>query len=245
VALKLAWLAKKIALSFVSGDNILSVVLFISFLVGAVFFLFVVVPIVLLASVPSFLLGGDGIDQTTLDTQQATMEIYENAPNKIDSEIVSWIKSERTRLNHVDTFSVTNNFSLDWRYLAAIDAVLLSQDFSNVSEGDVIKTARKFLIKNSRVKEREEERIITKDVECSSCQGTGLDFLGANCSSCQGTGIIQEKEIEIVTTHHAFVSISSKSFSDIVQEVFSEEEDKLLAKNILEVLKNQESEESP
>lgn len=105
-------------------------------------------PVILIVSIPTLLVGG-GISTPPEDIakQLATISIYSSAPGVMDERNLEWIEVQKKKYANYDDIVVKCNFSLSWQSLMAIDSVRLSQDFSNVTQADVMALAERFAIR--------------------------------------------------------------------------------------------------
>lgn len=130
--------------------------------------LLIVLPVVLLASIPVILFTQPNQPQEVAKNQLDTIGIYQYMPIKVNKQTMDWVEQKKIDNSDADKVVTQINFSLTWQMIMAIDAVRIEQDFNDVKEDEVLSIANKFIYKNVKrdtyqVQETYTEEIIAPD----------------------------------------------------------------------------------
>lgn len=167
------------------------------------------------------------------------IQMYQNAILTIDENNQNWIDKIKEENSDCHSFDVKYNYNLTWYELMAIDSVRYSQDFEDVVKEDIIALGNKFLKKSVDVEEYEEEVEKEEEVEY---EVKVLDENGEPMLDEDGNPITEiiieiETYTEIETRRKAIITIETKEYEDVLEDVdIVDEEEILLANNIYETL---------
>lgn len=192
---------------------ILGIVLIISALI--------ILPIALLLNLPSllfdFFFGGsisDSINQAVMDR----VAIYTTVPTDYNNELLNWVEQQKNNNTDCKKFEVNYDFSLTWRELMAIDAVRNNQDFENMSAESVKELARKFITKS--VKKEDYKELVE----------TTVIYIENGVEKTRTETVEQ-------TAKKAIITVQTKSFDQVMNELGFNSEDKDIALTMLQNLR--------
>lgn len=112
-----------------------------------VIILFFLFSITTVASLPSIVISGVyGNDADDM----AYVAVYQDAITALESDIDQWINAKTKENSDCTEVRVTNNFTLTWREIIAMDSAILNQNFKKVKVNEVKKLANKFVVRDVR-----------------------------------------------------------------------------------------------
>ena len=173
-------------------------------------------PVILIVSIPTLLVGGASMSPADQAKRLATIAIYSSAPDTINQENLRWIDEQKKAYAGYDDIVVQVGMGFTWQQLMAVDAVRLNQDFNKVNNKAVIALAEKFISRN----------VLTETYQVKEPD----TYTDAEGNSHTGSGTV------IVTKRRALVEISMKSFNAVLNELGFTSFDKDIANNIYNTL---------
>lgn len=133
----------------------------------------------------------------------AYVEMYQNSIIVLDEINKEWIEDTKAQNSDCDEFVVNYNYTLTWYELVSIDSVRYKQDFSNITESDILDLAENFMIRDVEIE--------TYTVEVTDDEGNTTTE----------------------TRKRAIITVDTKSLEEVFPDVnIVDEEDVLLAENI-------------
>lgn len=158
----------------------------------------------IIVSLPSIVV--EGIFGESVE-DMAYVEMYQNSIIILDEMNQEWIEDMQEKYSYCDEFVINYNYTLTWYELVSIDSVRYKQDFSNVTESDILDLAEKFMIRN---------------VEVETYTVTTTDSEGNTTTE---------------TRQRAIITVDTKTLEEVFPDVnIKDEEDILLAENIYDTL---------
>lgn len=188
------------------------------------------IPIYLTLSVPSILLSGSTSPEVT-EQQLQTIGIYQEAPVIINDNNLKWIREKEKEYSWCDDIVVNYNYNLSWQHLMSIDSVILEQDFTKANSENILRLGERFISRNVKVVpykviehyEVEEEYTVNVIVIDPETREKSLK------EEKRKRTVIKTRE---VTKNRALISINTKDFSQILNELKFNSFEKELATNI-------------
>lgn len=214
---------------FSEPEKIIKFILIFVFGPLLIFSLLFIIPTAIVVNVPAVLITFDNdADQEVIAKQSEIISIYKNVPDIIKNSNLSWIEEKKKEYSlSCNDINVINDFDLSWEQLIAIDSIRLEQNFDNVNKDDIIEIGKMFIIKDDYTEtydveeeyEVEEEYIVT--------------VVGPDGNEKQEKRKRNITKTRTVTKTRAIISITSKSFDEVIDEIGFDDLQKEVAKNIL------------
>lgn len=145
-----AVVGKKLAADVLTDPSV--ILKYILYFFGAIFAIVLLFfgSIYFLYSVPSALFNGtsnDPAENELFKRNQKLVSIYNKMPSKIETDINKWMEEQKSKYSETE-FYIENK--LEWQAVLALDAVKYKQDFSRVTEDEIILTSNKFVYKDMK-----------------------------------------------------------------------------------------------
>lgn len=192
------------------------------------------VPVILLVSLPMILvslLSGDGDDPTAYQAQLDTIAIYQDAPIKLNNVAMVWVESKKTEYSWCDDVQVQYSFGLLWQDILAIDTVLLNQDFNGVTSDHVMEIASKYLVQS----EKTESYQAVEEYQAEEKYMANEQYYDPNTRTLKIRQVEKTRMVtkeRTVTKTRAVLSVSTKSFYQVLGEMGFTSEQTDIAENV-------------
>lgn len=226
VSTAIGMFAKKVVVEALSEpEKILKYILCGVFLPLLALILILALPIILIMSLPAIMLDGNTSPEDTMK-QLEIIAMYQDAPIQVSNDAMEWIDDKKRQYSWCDDIRVSYSFDLTWQDLMAIDSVKLGQDFSKAKQKDIKDLGHKFIQKSTRTETYKVEE--TYRVK-KTYYVTRTDAQGNTKRVKKSRWVTRTR---IVTKHRAIISLSTKSFYQVLDEIGFNTFDKDLATNI-------------
>lgn len=204
--------AKKVATDIAADPSV--ILKYICILVGILFGILALfaMPFYLITHVPSIIVNADPPEKAFEKAQ--IIKMYQNVITEKNNEFQEWVSDEKEALN-CDSYRVSFDFDLSYSQLIAIDTVRYSQDLSKVKANQIRNLIDKVIVKTSR-KETYTDQV--------SYNQTVMDE--------EGNLVVVEKT-KSVTKIRGIISVSTKKFSSVLNDLGFDDVKKMLANNYL------------
>lgn len=181
-------------------------------IVGITFFIVILaMPVVVFTSFPTLIFSGD---ETIPKEQLEKIDQYKDAPEIINHELLDWVEEKKDEYTWCDSIRVNYNFDVKWQELMAIDSVKLKQDFTKAKNSKILALCRAFTKKKTKVE--------TYKVRVSY---TVTDSEGN-----------KKTKHRWETRHRAIITVSTKSYETVINNMGFDEIESSIASNIYEQL---------
>lgn len=108
------------------------------------FLLLIVLPIVIIVSMPLILFSG--FNDNNLNTfNEATRNMYIEEPKELQNRNKTWIDEQLDNYSWCDSFRIKDESNSEWQYFMSIDAVRTKQKFENIKQKDIQKLSEMFV----------------------------------------------------------------------------------------------------
>lgn len=146
-------------------------------------------------------------DNSTIQQQYITM--YQKAPIQIEAKNQDYIKDMKKEYSGYE-IEVNYSYTLSWQELMAIDTALFAQDFSKTSEDHILELGEKFVTR----------QVTTREIHRTE----------------KHTDSDGNEHTETVTIKIATISVTTKSFSEVLDILGMDSFKNAVAKNVYNLL---------
>jgi len=187
--------------------------------------LLLVVPIMLLVSIPFLLFSSPSQSASDTQKQMETIAIYQNIPVDVNNQTMQWVNNKKSEVN-VSDITTDIYFNLNWQSLMAIDSVRYEQDYNKTSKSEITSLAQRFIIKDVQKGTYTTQETYTVTV--------------ANKSG----GSHSETRTRVVTKERAIIKVRTKTLSEVCKELNFSDDQLNMAQNIYNTLLVEDIEDS-
>lgn len=184
-----------------------------------VLLLFFAIPGIMIVSLPNLLFGGNS------QIQQKYITMYQKAPIQIEERNQDYIKDKKKEYASYDEIEVNYDYTLIWQELMSIDTALFAQDFSKTSEQHILELGEKFITR----------KVTTREIKRTETYEDTESYTNADGS----TGHRTVTKTRVITIRIATITISTKSFTDVLNVLNMDSFKQQVAKNVYQLLLSQ------